>query len=105
MTDCYVGGSCRCFLKTRQCHWNNYKFNPLGKTIMGHQKIMQNFKLEFSLQMPELPVMYIRPDFKAELHSFFRNSMKRPMTLHHSSVLSCISGSSTELGNCSTIRR
>ena len=42
--------------------------------------------------MPQLPVVYIRPDFKAEPHSFFQNSVRRPMTHHCSSALSHISG-------------
>ena len=67
------------------------KFNPWVRQLWVIRKIMQNFKLEFSLQMPQLPVVYIRPDFKTELHSFFQNSVRRPVTLHCSSVLSCIS--------------
>ena len=43
----------------------------LGKTIMGNQKNNAKFQIRISLQMPQIPVVYIRPDFKAELHSFF----------------------------------
>ena len=41
--------------------------------------------------MPQLSVVYISSDFKTELHSFFQNSVRRPVTHHHSSMLSCSS--------------
>ena len=41
--------------------------------------------------MPKLPVVYIRPEFKTEFHSFFQDSERRPLTCHYSSMLSCTS--------------
>ena len=52
-------------------NWNNYKFNPWVSQLWVTRRIMQKFELEFHSRCPSSPVVYIRPNFKAEPLSFF----------------------------------
>ena len=43
--------------------------------------------IRISLQMPQPSFVYIRPSFQTRIHSFFRDSERRPVTRHQSSTL------------------
>ena len=52
MTNCYVGGSCRCFTETKAISFIQLKILPIGKTIMSNLKLIQCLELESHSRCP-----------------------------------------------------
>ena len=58
MTNCCVGGSCRCFTETKAISLIPLQISPVGKTIMSNLKLIQYLELEFTPDAPVLKYVY-----------------------------------------------